>query len=192
MQQPGSELLRNGQTFYLECGASSSRYAAATLRTDFCGKAHREVQELHDAALACFLELENSLRPGVESAALDKIGSVVLGKYGHQALRLSKFGYSLGIAFSPGWGEASAFDIDPSSTAVLEQGMVLHLVVTLMSPVWGTVGLSETFEITHHGCTSLTPLDRNLVVVRMIWNYEGLWHLVIKREGYDGPPLPSR
>jgi Xaa-Pro dipeptidase len=163
MAQPGTASLEPKQPFYLECGASCSRYAAATLRSGFFGQAPREYRELYSSALEAFLELENALRPGARSLDLDRVGTDVLRARGHEALRLSKFGYSIGVAFAPGWGEASAFDIDPSSTAVVEEGMVIHLVATLMSPDWGTVGLSETIEITRDGNRTLTPLDRRLI-----------------------------
>lgn len=163
MEQPGTASLEPNQPFYHECGASRSRYAAATLRSGYFGQAPREYRDLYASALEGFLELENALRPGTRSMDLDRVGTDVLQTRGRETLRLSKFGYSIGVAFAPGWGEASAFDIDPSSTAVVEEGMVLHLVATLMSPAWGTVGLSETIDIAPGGNRTLTPLDRGLI-----------------------------
>lgn len=163
MQQPDTVVLTAGEPFYIECGGSSSRYAAATLRSGYFGKCPAEYRDLYATALDCFLALERSLKPGVISAELDAVGSEIIGNAGFSELRLSKFGYSLGVAFSPGWGEAGAFDIDPHSQTPVAENMVIHLVSTLMSPKWGTVGLSETLEVTEYGCVSLTPLERGLI-----------------------------
>jgi Xaa-Pro dipeptidase len=165
MQQPDVVALSAGEPFYLECGGSSSRYAAATLRSGYFGECPAEYRDLYAAALDCFLALERSLKPGVISAELDTIGSEIIGNAGFSELRLSKFGYSIGVAFSPGWGEAGAFDIDPHSQAPVAENMVIHLVSTLMSPKWGTVGLSETVEVTADGCVSLTPSERGLIAL---------------------------
>jgi Xaa-Pro dipeptidase len=163
MQQPTATNLQNDELFYLECGASYGRYGAALLRTGIAGKANRELYNLYDAALRCLELLEDSIRPGARSCDLDLAARSELAKHGVADLCLSKFGYSIGIGFAPGWGEANVFDIDPNRTDSVEEGLVLHLVVTLMGANWGSVGLSETIEVTAKGCVRLTPYSRALI-----------------------------
>ena len=77
-------------------------------------------------------------------------------KFRHRA------GYSLGVAFAPGWGEGLVDDIAEGTERPLEAGEVFHLVPMAGFRGTGNMGFSETVLVTENGCQALTDAPREL------------------------------
>jgi Xaa-Pro dipeptidase len=165
MQQPSRKRLEVGETAYLECGAAVNRYGAALLRTAVCGPPTEPLLKAYGAARRAFEHMVAALRPGAVSGEVDRKASAVLAAEGYEKVRLLKGGYSIGVGFAPGWGEANVFDISVGNVAIVEEDTVLHLVMVLMIEEIGAVGLSETMHVTLEGARSLTPFSRDLMII---------------------------
>lgn len=60
-------------------------------------------------------------------------------------------GYSMGIAFAPGWGEGEVADLAPQTNVDLQPGIAFHIPVTLCQAGSFTTGVSETALVTEDG-----------------------------------------
>ena len=71
-------------------------------------------------------------------------------------------GYSIGLAYPPGWNETHVFNLKPGDAREVQAGMTFHLVPHVVLPGVGGVGLSETVLVTAEGCEALTSFPRRV------------------------------
>ena len=110
-----------------------------------------------------FTELRAEV-PGVTSAEIDRAGRSVMARAGIDEEFRHRAGYSMGVAFAPGWGEGLVNDIAEGNDRPLEPGMTFHLVPMAGFRGEGNMGFSETVLVTESGCEVLTDVPRELHV----------------------------
>lgn len=76
-----------------------------------------------------------------------------------------RFGYSIGISFSPDWGEGHILSLRSDVETVLEPGMVFHVPPAIIGYKNLAVGCSETIMITETGCEAITEYSREPFIV---------------------------
>ena len=149
-------LLEPGDTVFLEFAACRRRYFGPMMRTVTLGWPHDDVERLADVVEDAFYAAIATIRPGKTAAEIDAACRAVIrdGGFGDNFRRGT--GYSVGIAYTPDWGEGGVFNIKPENPAVVEAGMVLHISPAVRVPEKYGVGCSQTVHVTENGFEILT------------------------------------
>lgn len=155
--------VENGDCVFLEIAGCVNRYHTAMMRTSFVGKVPKEIEIGESLVLEHMHELKEKMKPGVscheidvctrDQARYDKVG----------ATRISRTGYSLGIAFAPSWDEGHLISLVEGEKRSLKENMVFHLIPWLQFPKLGCImGISETVRVTPEGAKSLFKMPMKL------------------------------
>jgi Xaa-Pro aminopeptidase len=160
-------VLRDGDIIFLEHSGCIKRYSAAMMRTCFLGKPPDVVRRTADIILTGIQKAIDTIRPGATSGEVDAAcRQTILGAgfndYTHET------GYSIGVAYPPGWNESHIMNLHPGDDTVLVPNMVFHLVPSLIiAEMNGHVGFSDTVVVTETGCEVLTntEVERRLYVI---------------------------
>lgn len=132
-----------GDPVFLEVNAAVARYHAAQMRSACIAPVPARHGAMVSACQAGVGAAIAKARPGVPARELDRACRKVIEAAGFARYFRLRSGYSVGIGFE-NFGEGAIFSLHEGNTALLEEGMVLHLVVYLSDP--GVVGcaFSET------------------------------------------------
>ena len=101
------------------------------------------------------------IRPGIFAGDVHRAWQAVLDRYGLN--KESRIGYSIGVGYSPDWGEHTV-SLRAGESTVLEKNMTLHVMLGMWMDGWG-IEFSETVAVTDSGCESLTQFDREVISV---------------------------
>lgn len=156
--------LARGDVVCVELGAAVHRYHAIVMRTAVLGEPSGRVTEVaaclreaHEAAIAAAI-------PGAPVHAPDDACNAVLQRLDLVRRRCHRIGYSLGIAYPPGWLEpmtlvrGDGHELAPGMSFSIEPNL------TLQDEGFG-LKLGETVACTADGPRSLTSLSHDLIVV---------------------------
>ncbi|KAK3264323.1 hypothetical protein CYMTET_26929, partial [Cymbomonas tetramitiformis] len=158
------DVLQEGDTLFLEIGGCFGRYHAAMMRTCFVGKV--VPPELAEVAVEVARAMEVACRlmiPGALCGDVDAATRAILTRRGGDDFRPGwqnslRTGYSIGIGFYTDWGEAELLVVEPGSSAILQAGMVLHLIPWVQLPERKqAVGLSDTVVVREGGAVTMFP-----------------------------------
>ncbi len=155
------ETFADGQTVALELGGTRKRYNAGLARTVQLGKGPQTVFETAAAVEEGLEAVLETIRPGALAGDVHRAWQTVLDKYG--LVKESRIGYSIGVGYSPDWGEHTV-SLRAGEKTVLEQNMVLHVMLGMWLDDWG-MEMSETVAVTGDGVECLTRFPRSVHVV---------------------------
>ena len=155
------EKFEDGQTVALELGGTRKRYNAGLARTVQLGKGPQAVFDTSSAVQEGLDAVLDTMKPGVEAGDAQRAWQSVLDKYG--LVKDSRIGYSIGVAYSPDWGEHTV-SLRGDDTTILQPNMTLHVMLGMWLDDWG-MELSETVAITETGVECLTQFGRDVHVV---------------------------
>ena len=158
--------IKRGDIIFIEIGGCKYRYHTAMMRTVYVGSELppiiKEAQDIINETLStCMTEM----KPGVPIYKIDNLSKQIMNNNSFGYINHVRFGYSIGCAFSPGWGEDNVITIKGTEESPFEEGMVFHLIPFMMIPNIGTVGISETVKITKEGAVSLFNFPREIFTV---------------------------
>ena len=85
----------------------------------------------------------------------------VLDKHG--LVKESRIGYSIGVGYSPDWGEHTV-SLRAAEDTVLQKNMTLHVMLGMWMDGWG-MEISETVVVTDAGAECLTRFPRKVHIV---------------------------
>ena len=156
--------LRAGTSIWYEGSAFVKRYGAPIMRTMSVGLPSTELQRISDVMVRALDAILNSAGPGVPAGDVDRAARSIVEDAGLGGFWLHRTGYSMGVSFSPTWGEGEIMDIKQGDTRLLEPGMVFHTVPWVLVPGMGCIGNSETWAVTSTGVEVLTKTPRELRV----------------------------
>jgi Xaa-Pro dipeptidase len=156
--------IERGECVYFEIGGSYKRYSGSIMRMVSVGPPSTEARALSEAVLAALEAVIAAIGPGAVSQDVDRAGRAVIEDAGYGDYFHHRVGYSMGVAFPPGWGEGLVMDIADGNERRLEPGMVFHCVPLVVIPEFGCMGFSETILVTEDGNEVLTAAPRELVV----------------------------
>lgn len=154
-----------GDIVFLEVGGCVRRYAGAHMRTVSVGEPSVEVRRRSEVVSRALTAAIERIEPGACSGDVDAACRSVIEDAGYGHLFRHRTGYSLGVAFPPGWGEGHIMDLNPGDDRKLQPNTVFHLVPILHDPGQYGIGMSETVLVTDSGCEVLTDSPRELIVV---------------------------
>ena len=155
------EKFADGQTVALELGGTRKRYNAGLARTVQLGKGPKAVFDTADAVQEGLDAVLEVVKPGVLAGDVHRAWQTVLDKHG--LVKESRIGYSIGVGYSPDWGEHTV-SLRAEEQTVIEQNMTLHVMLGMWMDGWG-MEISETVAVTNNGVECLTQFPRGVHVV---------------------------
>ena len=117
-----------------------------------------------DVIIAALEAAIGAIRPGVTSGSVDAACREPIERAGFEPNFRKRTGYSVGIGYSPSWGEGHIVSLRRDDPTRLEPGMVFHMPPALRVPGQYGLGFSETVLVTPTGCEVLTNHPRRLHV----------------------------
>jgi Xaa-Pro dipeptidase len=161
---PSRRVIGPGDVVCVELGAAVQRYHAIVMRTVVVGTPSPRVTEVaaclkeaHEAAIA-------ASKAGAPVHEPDDACNAVLGRLDLVRRRCHRIGYSIGIAYPPGWLEPMM--LVAGDEHVLAPGMSFSIEpnISLRDEGFG-LKLGETVECTEQGPVSLTRHGHDLIVL---------------------------
>lgn len=149
------------QTIAFELGACRKRYNVGLARTVHLGK---PPQRLTDTAKAVEEGMEavlDTLRADVACQDVHAAWQTVLDRYGLE--KKSRIGYSIGVAYSPDWGEHT-LSFRPGEPGPVPENAVIHIILGMWMDGWG-MELSETIHVRERDAVCLTEFARDVRVI---------------------------
>ncbi|MEM7120589.1 MAG: Xaa-Pro peptidase family protein [Pseudomonadota bacterium] len=156
--------VKAGEPVYFEVGGCYRRYSGSLMRMACVGPPSNAMANRAAVMIEALEAMIDTIRSGVTSQDVDRAGREVVAQAGLAECFRHRAGYSLGVAFAPGWGEGLVMDIAEGNERPLEAGMVFHLVPMVGFRGWGNMGFSETVLVAEGGCEILTDMPRELAV----------------------------
>ncbi len=125
---PERAVIESDHTVNFEVGGCYKRYSGSLMRMASVGKPGNEATHRADVPIEALEAMIETIRPDVTPQDVERAGRGVMknGGIGEEFRR--RAGYSLGVAFAPGWGEGLVNDIAEGNERPLEAGEVFHLV----------------------------------------------------------------
>jgi Xaa-Pro dipeptidase len=155
------ETFSDGQTVALELGGTRKRYNAGLARTVQLGKGPQKVFETANAVQEGLEAVLNTIKPGIEAGNVQRAWQKILDKHG--LVKDSRIGYSIGVGYSPDWGEHTV-SLRSDDTSILEKNMTLHVMLGMWMDGWG-LEISETVAVTETSVECLTQYPRGVNTV---------------------------
>ena len=155
------ETFSEDQTVALELGGTRKRYNAGLARTVQLGKGSPTVFNTAAAIQEGLHAVLATLTPGVLAGEVHRAWQTVLDKHG--LVKDSRIGYSIGVGYSPDWGERTV-SLRANERTVIEKNMVLHVILGMWLDGWG-LEISETVAVIENGAECLTQFPRDVHVV---------------------------
>ena len=155
------ETFSDGQTVALELGGTRKRYNAGLARTVQLGEGSQKVFDTADAVQEGLDAVLDTIKPNIQAGDVQRAWQKVLDKHG--LVKDSRIGYSIGVGYSPDWGEHTV-SLRGDDTSVLEKNMTLHVMLGMWMDGWG-LEISETVAVTDTGVECLTQYPRGVHVV---------------------------
>lgn len=156
------EKFTDGQTVALELGGTRKRYNAGLARTVQLGNGPQSVFDTADAVQEGLNAVLDIIAPGVLAGDVHRAWQHVLDKHG--LVKESRIGYSIGVGYSPDWGEHTV-SLRANEATVLQENMTLHVMLGMWLDDWG-MELSETVAVTSNGVECLTNFPRDVCVIK--------------------------
>lgn len=154
--------LEPGDVVLVEHAASFSRYHAALMRTACVGEPSGEQAAAYQAVRRGLEQMIATIRPGVPALEVDAVCRRELAASGFERGDLT--GYSIGLAYPPGWNEAYMYGLTPRNDQAVREGMVMYLLPSVEVDSKFTVGCGDTVIVNQDGCDVVTRYPRELHV----------------------------
>ena len=155
------EKFKPGQTVALELGGTRKRYNAGLARTVQLGGGSKKLFDTADAVEEGLNAVLETIKPGISAGDVHSAWQRVLDKYG--LVKESRIGYSIGIGYSPDWGEHTV-SLRANESTILQQNMTLHVMLGMWMDDWG-MEMSETVVVTDKAVECLTRFPRAVQVI---------------------------
>jgi len=156
-------VIESGDIVALETCACYNRYHAALFRTVAVGSIPAGAEDMFKVCQEGLDAAIEKLRPGNSCADVHNACQAVIDRHGYTAGYRKRTGYSIGISFSPDWGEGNILSLYHDVNVALESGMVFHVPVALRNYAKFTVAVSETVVVTNGAARTLSRIDRGMV-----------------------------
>jgi Xaa-Pro dipeptidase len=156
--------IARGDVVCIEIGAAVHRYHAIVMRSAVVGPAPPRVTEV----AACLSEALHAAiaaaKPGAAAHEPDDAANAVLGRLDLVRRRCHRIGYSLGLAYPPGWLEPMTLVAGDPHTLQPNISFSLEPNLSLQDEGFG-LKLGETIVCTPEGAERMSQLDFDLFIV---------------------------
>ncbi|AAB91866.1 conserved putative hydrolase/peptidase of the M24 family (plasmid) [Sinorhizobium fredii NGR234] len=144
----------------IELSGCRLRYHAPMSRTVYFGRPPQSYRDLASYVIEAVETSLDAVRPGVTCEGIELAWRKSMSAHGIE--KENRLGYSIGIAYTPTWGERTA-SIRRTDLTVLEPGAAFHLMGGLWLANTG-ITITQSFVVTATGHEPLTATPRELVV----------------------------
>lgn len=156
--------IEDGDVVFIEGSGNWKRYSAAMMRTWSMGKPRENVRTAADTSIAALDAAIDAIKPGVTSSEVEAACRSTVDRAGLGHAFIHRTGYSVGVGFSPTWGEVPVMELKQNDQRVLQAGMVFHLVPILFPEPDFCAGFSATVLVTDTGAEILSDFSRELEI----------------------------
>ena len=144
------------QTVAFELGACRKRYNCGLARTVHLGKPPTKLLETAKAVEEGIEAVLSVLKANATGDAAHAAWQGVLNRYG--LTKESRIGYSIGVGYSPDWGEHT-ISVRPGDMTPIPENAVIHVILGMWMEDWG-MELSETIHVRANDAVCLTNFPR--------------------------------
>lgn len=156
--------ISRGDVVCIELGASVHRYHAIVMRTAVVGAATSRVKEVAGCLREAYEAAVDAVSPGAPPQAPDDAANAVLSRLDLVRRRCHRIGYSLGIAYPPGWLEPMTLVAGDRRTLAPGMSFSIEPNLTLGDEGFG-IKLGDTVRCTEEGRERLSRIGPELVEV---------------------------
>jgi Xaa-Pro aminopeptidase len=158
-------VIGQGDVVCIELGAAVHRYHAIVMRTAVIGAAPKRVADVYDCTRRGLEAAIDAAKPGAAADEPDDACNAVLAEMDLVRRRCHRIGYSIGVAYPPGWLEPMM--LVAGDEHVLTPGMSFSLEpnLTLHDEGFG-IKAGETVLCTEDGAERLSAVDLGLFEIR--------------------------
>jgi len=149
------------QTIAYELGGCRKRYNAGLARTMHLGKAPTRLTDTAKAVNEGMQAVVDSLKADVHCSDVHAAWQKVLDRYGLK--KESRIGYSIGVGYSPDWGEHT-LSFRPGETDTVPEDATIHIILGMWMDGWG-MEVSETIHVRKNDAVCLTDFPREVYEV---------------------------
>lgn len=153
------KIIRSGELVTIDFGALKDGYHSDETVTIACGEPEIRAREIHSIVRTAHDLAIDAVRPGISCKDLDEVARSYIRNKGYGEY----FGHGLGHGVGLEIHEMPT--LSPSSTAVLEEGMVITVEPGIYIPGFGGVRIEDTVVVTGTGCQIITSADKQLLVL---------------------------
>ena len=160
---PTSKAIAEAELLLVDWGASGRFYQSDLTRVLTKRTISPKLEEVYQVVLTAQARALREIRPGVKAQDVDAIArtSIAAAGYGDH------FGHGLGHGIGLQVHEAPA--LRPTSTTILQPGMVVTVEPGIYLRGWGGVRIEDDVLVTPVGCEVLTSVPKDLASMRMEW-----------------------
>ncbi|MER9462852.1 Xaa-Pro peptidase family protein [Mesorhizobium sp. M0586] len=144
----------------IEISGCRLRYHAPMSRTIYFGKPPQSYRDLASHLIEGIDASLDVVRPGVACEDIELAWRKTMTSHGIE--KENRLGYSIGVAYTPTWGERTA-SIRHGDRTLLERGVAFHLMAGLWLKDTG-ITITQSFVVTEGGYEALTTTPRELIV----------------------------
>ena len=149
------------QTIAFELGGCRKRYNSGLARTVHLGKPPAELMSTAQAVNEGMEAVLDNMKSGALCCDVHAAWQNVLNRYGLE--KKSRIGYSIGVGYSPDWGEHTISFRADDHTA-LPENTVVHIILGMWMKGWG-MEVSETIHVREKDAVCLTNFPRDVAVI---------------------------
>ncbi len=149
------------QTIAFELGGCRKRYNAGLARTVHLGTPPQTLITTAKAVGEGMEEVLGAMKSGALCCDVHAAWQAVLDQYGLE--KKSRIGYSIGVGYSPDWGEHT-ISFRPDDRTALPENAVVHIILGMWMDGWG-MELSETIHVRANDAVCLTQFPREVHVI---------------------------
>jgi Xaa-Pro dipeptidase len=161
-----NDILRPGDTLFVELAGCVARYHAPMGRLVFVGRVPDGTDKIEKVCLAAFQRVIEAIKPGAIARQVYQAWQDCVDEAGLTHYRRHHCGYLVGIGFPPSWvGGSMVVGLRHDSPLVLQPGMTFHLLSWLMGTGQGDYFISNTALLTEDNCEVLTTVPQHLQIV---------------------------
>ena len=155
----GARALKPGECILMDLGAILNGYVSDMTRTVFLGRPSRKASRMYQAVLEAQIEAEETVRAGVECAAVDQAARRVLERYGYEQYFTHSTGHGVGreIHELPRIGKKQRTVLPECAVITVEPGVYL--------PGFGGVRIEDVVVVRKEGPEILTQTPKELTVL---------------------------
>ena len=146
------------QTIAFELGGCRKRYNAGLARTVHLGKPPSKLVTTAQAVNEGMEAVLANMKSGALCCDVHAAWQNVLNSYGLE--KKSRIGYSIGVGYSPDWGEHTVSFRADDHTA-LPENSVVHIILGMWMEGWG-MEVSETIHVRDKDAVCLTNFPRDI------------------------------
>ena len=160
------KVIEAGTNVWFEIAGVKHRYNCALERVVFTGeKGNEEMIKLTEIIMKALYYAIGEVKPGMTASEADyTCRHIINEETGLGNFYRHRFGYSIGISFSPDWGEGHILSLRDGVQDILQPGMVFHVPPAIIGYRDRAVGCSETILITETGCEAITNYPSKIFI----------------------------